>query len=317
MTGIASLSTADRRTYLGGSEIAAVVGLSPYATALDVWARKALGITSDAGPAAEVGIVLEPAVVELYRIRHRAEDLRVLGTCIDPKEPWIGATPDRVRDCNINVQVKVVGLFQSNRWGSPEDGAAGVPAEVLCQVAWECNAIERATGRRIDMSHVVALIGTDLRVFEVPTDREMIAMLLDAARAFWTDHVLPSRPPEVTAENADSARDLVSVIYPNAKLPIVSASDEVIRLALAYDDAREACDKANDHKSACAAQLCAAIGENEGAVSDDGAVRVTWKNKASAGTDWKGVAMSMNPSEQTIAQFARPGTRTLSVKVKR
>lgn len=313
----ASLSTLDRRSYLGGSEIAAVVGLSPYATALDVWARKVLGVESPTSPAAEVGIVLEPAVAELYRIRHRAEDMRILGTCIDPREPWIGATPDRVRDCDINVQVKVVGQWQASRWGVPDDGPEGVPPEVLCQVAWESNAIERATGRRIDVSHVPALLGTDLRVFEVPADRAMIAMLIDAARSFWTDHVVTGKPPEITAEMGESARELVHMIYPKDTRPVVDASDEIVRLAIAYDDARRACDEANDAKGAVAAQLCALIGEHEGAVTADGSVRVGWKSRASAGTDWKGLATSLNPSEASIAAFSRPGSRSLTVKVKR
>lgn len=317
MLSTASLSTIDRRSYLGGSEIAAVVGLSPYATALDVWARKALGIVSETSPAAEVGIVLEPAVVELYRLRHAADDMRILGTVVDPAESWIGATPDRVRDCNVNVQVKVVGIWQANRWGSPEDGPEAVPAEVLCQVAWESNAIERATGRRIDVSHVPALIGTDLRVFEIPTDRKMIAMLLDAARSFWTDHVLTGRPPEITAEMGESARELVSAMYPQETRPVVDASDEIVRLAFAYDDARSACDASEKAKSAAAAALCAALGDHEGAITEDGSVRVAWKTKASAGTDWKGVAMSLNPSEETIERFARASSRTLTVKVKR
>lgn len=312
----ASLSTLDRKSYLGGSEIAAVVGLSPYKTSLDVWARKALGIDSPTSPAAEVGIVLEPAVVELYRLRRRAEDMRILGTCVDPDEPWIGATPDRVRDCGVNVQVKVVGMWQASRWGDPDDGPESVPAEALCQVAWESNAIERAHGRRIDLSHVVALVGTDLRIYEVPTDRAMIAMLIDAARAFWTDHVLTGKPPEITEAEAASARDLVRVLYPKDTRPVVDANDEIVRLAIAYDDARKEADAASDRKDAIGAQLCAALGEHEGAVSEDRGVRVAWKTRAGS-TDWKGLALSLSPSEEHVARFVRAGTRALTVKVKR
>jgi putative phage-type endonuclease len=313
----ASLSTLDRKSYLGGSEIAAVVGLSPYKTALDVWARKVLGIESPTSPAAEAGLVMEPGILELYRIRHGADDMRILGTCIDPDEPWIGATPDRVRDCGINVQAKLVGQWQASRWGVPDDGPEGVPPEVLCQIAWEANAIEKATGRTIHASHVPALLGTDLRVFVVPTDRAMIAMLIDAARTFWMDHVVTGRPPEITAEMGESARELVSVLYPKETRNVVDASDEIVRLALAYDAARAACDVADKHKSAVAAMLCNALGEHEGAQTEDGSVRVSWKTKTSSGTDWKGVAMSLSPSEETIARFARAGSRTLTVKVKR
>ena len=110
----ASLSTIDRTSYLGGSEIAAVVGLSPYRTSLDVWARKVLNHEQDAGPAAEAGLVMEAGILELYARRAKATDLRILGTCIDPNETWIGATPDRVRDCGINVQAKLVGIWQAN-----------------------------------------------------------------------------------------------------------------------------------------------------------------------------------------------------------
>lgn len=312
----ASLPTESRTTYLGGSDIGAIAGLSPYRTELDVWGAKTLGVEQEASPEMEAGTVLEAGIVDLY-LRRRGGIATVLGTLRDPRETWIGATPDRVvRGARglRNVQCKLVGLHGAGRWGDPEDGPDGVPADVLAQVAWESHVL-RSNGVAVELSEVAALIGTDLRIFEVPTDEEFVDALRTLARAFWHGHVLTKKPPEVTEGNASSARDVLTRLWPSHRRPLVDATPEQVELAREYDRARAAVKAAETTRDLVAARLQLAINDSEGFATADKSVRATWKTNASGGCDWKALGEALATPEQ-IKAFEKPGARVLRVTVK-
>lgn len=50
-TGLKTIGQADRATYIGGSDAAAILGISPWKTALDVFLDKTQGIEKDDPPA--------------------------------------------------------------------------------------------------------------------------------------------------------------------------------------------------------------------------------------------------------------------------
>jgi hypothetical protein len=191
---------------------------------------------------------------------------------------------------------------------------------VLAQVTWEARAIERgfavaAPDFEVPESHVVALIGTELRVFTVPTDRELMDLLFEAAGDFWRDHVESGRPPEITEDNATAARELVGRRYPRERLPMVPATDELVRLAREYDAARAAAESAAARKDAAYARLAGAIGDAEGFAADDGAVRVTFKANASGGPDWKAIALALGATDADQKLYQRKAARVLRVAV--
>lgn len=273
----------DRRTFIGGSEIAAVCGLHPTRTALDVWGNKVHGYERKVGPEAEVGLEYEEPTARLYARRMGViEPMEMRGTLVDPANPWAGATPDRLRlmpdgSC-INVQVKVVGEHMTRRWGKPEDGVSAIPLDIFAQVTWEARAIEAATGMRVDLSHVPTnLGGTNIVTFLAPYDREFSALLFETAREWWRRYVVGREMPEITEANASAARALLAHMHPRETLPMVECSSEHVAAAHAYDAARTAAKVADAGKDEAAAKLIALVGDAEGFESDDGLVRVTHK----------------------------------------
>ncbi len=96
----------DRRSLLGGSEAAAVLGLNPYSTDFDVWDRKVNEAPEFEGNSAtRWGHLLEPLVVsEMAREDgvdpHDAERVLVVDSAHDspfivhPSESWLGVHVD-------------------------------------------------------------------------------------------------------------------------------------------------------------------------------------------------------------------------------
>ncbi len=281
----------DRRTYLGSGDIAAVAGLSPYRSALDVWAQK-VGVVGDTPDrmAMQVGRALERPVIELLYAAPRGLTVEYPGW-MRGTNTWAGATPDalvrpaRAPDTSMDkgVECKVVGNRMAHRWGEEEQGLDAVPADVLAQVQWQlwCSGWSSAD--------VVALLGTELRVFAVARDAEMIGNLAEIGARFWHDHVVANVAPEVTEAGAARARDLLSRIYPRQKsAELLDMPADVRLLAEHYLEMGAAVKEAEAQKNQAAALLQARIGDGAGFKAHD--LKASWLASDGGTTKWKDVS---------------------------
>jgi putative phage-type endonuclease len=311
----------DRKTYLGSGDIAAVAGVSPYSSALDVWARKTGAVPEvEQTERMRVGIVLEqPIIRELYA-EPRGFIVETPGHVAHPEFPHFGATVDAlagkrtsasqladpVIDDPLIVECKVVGPHMQKRWGTvDEDGPDAVPPDVLVQVQWQmfCTGLTHAD--------VVALLGTEVRVYRVEYDPSMAANLETIGASFW-DLVQRKEAPLITAEHASNAKDLIARLYPRQTLDLAEATVAEGVLIEGYIAARDAVKVAEQQKDECAAFLTAAIGEREGLLGEG--IKATWKAGAKGNTAWKALALDLGASDDEIASHTGTPTRRLDVR---
>lgn len=281
----------DRKTYLGSGDIAAVAGLSPYSSALDVWAKKSgvVGETPDR-MAMMIGRALERPVIEALYAAPRRLVVTYPGWVAGPREHE-GATPDAFVvaepgapiTADRGVECKIVGHRMAHRWGTEEQGIDAVPADVLAQVQWQLMCTTWP------VADVVALLGTELRVFEVARDDEMIGSLVEIGARFWRDHVIANVAPEVTEEGAKHARDLLARIYPRQKSDALLDMPADVRLIVEhYLEARAAAKEADQTVDQAAALLQSRIGDGAGFKAPD--LKASWIAGAGGTTRWKEVA---------------------------
>lgn len=300
--------TLPRGSYLGASSIGAVAGLHPYKTPLDVWAQLRGLVVSTSGPEAEVGTELERPILERLYAPRRGVTLAYPGTVVDAGEPWIGATPDAIADGAIDVQCKVVGLRQTRRWGNVDEGADAIPPEVLAQVTWEMGVTHT------ERAHVVALIGTDLRVYEVALDVELLDALKEIARPFWRDCVIGGAIPD-GPDLSGVGRKTVEALYPRALRGMVESTAHAAKLARRYEQLRRAIDKIEERKEAVANELRLEIGDAEGMQGEWG--RARWSERKGS-PRWREIAMELGAESRPdlVARHTGKATRTLDVRMK-
>lgn len=294
-----------RRTGIGGSEIGAVVGLSPYAKPIDVWRAKVEGHILEETKPMKRGRILEPALADWY-----AEDtgatLEFAPTLRHPSSLIAVATPDRFASLAGErwvLELKTANFRTLSQWG--EAGTDKVPKHYLAQVAWEmaCADLERA-----DLAVLVA--GDDFRIYHLRRDRELEAMLLEEAEKFWRDYVLTKTPPPV--DGSDSFEDWLLARYPAHQSGLLEATPEAEALARELRAAQEALEPNEARLDAAKNQLRALIGDAEGLVGSFG--KITWrKSKDSERTDWEAVAKAAGVTPELIKQFTtiKPGPRVL------
>lgn len=256
-----------RATGLGGSDIAAIMGISPFRTALDVWLEK----TGRQAPqdisnveAVYWGTVNEAAVADRWARDHPECVVRRINATLVGRPDWKRANLDRlvVEGGKPSVlEIKTASAFKAEEW----DG--GVPPYYLTQVTWYL----AITGW--DMAHVAVLIGgNDYREFDVPRDEEDIRAVTEAATDFWENYVAKDVMPQVVGADAPTLAGLI----PQDAEELATPADmtEADLLIATYQMARERERVSKAQAEDAQAKLCAIIGGASGIETDT--ARVTW-----------------------------------------
>jgi len=134
-----------RSAGIGGSDIAGIVGASPWSSPFKIWALKTGVLSDESGEseAMEWGTLLEPVIVEKFKRQH--PDLTMWaspGTWAHLERPWQLANPDGIYTKPNGAN----GIFESKTamyedgWTVPSEGvmgdAEGVPLYYRTQVLW-------------------------------------------------------------------------------------------------------------------------------------------------------------------------------------
>lgn len=305
---------AERRTGIGGSDIAAILGVSPYRTAVDVWMDK-LG---QAAPVEENepmywGTVLEDVVAREYSLRTGIKVERINRVVRRPGADWMLANLDRI--CWQNGQMPVVrrtgrivsrhalecktaSAWKSDVWTHADDiGDTPLPVEYTAQVMWYMAVAD------LDVVDVAVLIGGQKYAQRrVERDDETIRAMVERAEAFWFGNVVAGIAP--TPVNADDAK----AIFPRDDGSSIEADvDMLTDIARAHAIKKEIGELSDDLEK-ISVSLKSRMG-NAQAITQGGVPLVTWKsNRDSVKTDWKAAYASLNPPAEHIAAFQTTST---------
>jgi putative phage-type endonuclease len=188
---------AARADGLGGSEIAAVLGLSKWESRFSLWHRKAARIGPQAeSPEMEWGKRLEPAIIAKFADEHPGLVVFPTGTWRHAERPWQVANPDALlhaRDDRGLIADQPDALLEAkfalydDEWGEP--GTDEIPPYYLAQCRWYLDVLG------LDTCHVAVLIGGhDYREYVVHPDSDDTATMLAAATEFIASLRTGQRP---------------------------------------------------------------------------------------------------------------------------
>jgi putative phage-type endonuclease len=242
-----------RTSYLGGPDLAAISGFSPYETPYDVYLRKVDKSEKLDNKAMEWGRRLEDVVGQAYSDKTR-HTLQHSETIFHPEFNFIGGTPDFLlgSDPNRILEIKTASedqLRQVDDEGMPtwgEEGSDFVPPHYFAQ----CQVYMGLTGRRMADLAVFFLGGRrEFRIYPIAFDLDLYNILVYAGVEFWNTHVLPRVPPPMDLLPSDQVLDYLgrqgqkggkAVPVGPALLAICSDLEEVSRTIKAYEDHKDA-----------------------------------------------------------------------------
>jgi putative phage-type endonuclease len=265
---------------IGGSDIAALLGLSPFKTPLELWAQKVghpmrkpiEGVHLRFGQFVEPFVALEyERLTGLHTVEHFPPLFHpvhefMYGHIDRFVMPQAGmpAVVDGIVSTDTLLECKTTSVFNKDDWG--EEGSDQVPNAYLLQCAWYM-AITDCT--RAD---IAVLIGNqDFRLYRIQRDEKLESLMLDQAKRFWFDHVLAGVPPQ--PQTVDDVKLLFPQEDPDKTL---EASPEVVD-ALQQLKTLQNTSKALEEKAeAVKSKIMQAMGQAE-KLSHNGQVLATWK----------------------------------------
>lgn len=189
---------ANRAKGIGGSEIASIVGLSPWESPFALWHRKAGNI----GPKTQTqsmnwGQRLESAIVQAWCERHPELTPAPGGMFRNEERPWQIGSPDHVVEDGV-LEVKTADKYAAWEWGP--SGSDEYPPYYRCQGLWYGDTLG------LQRVYLAVLIGgNDYREYEITPEPGEIEHLRAAGEAFWTSLQNGTPPPLDESEHTYEA----------------------------------------------------------------------------------------------------------------
>lgn len=206
----------DRTATIGGSDVAAILGISPFRTALDVWREKVLRQSDSIDtPATRAGVRFEPYVRDAYA-RMLPEGSKVWQPAPTVQGPF-RASPDglaEVAGWQRLVEIKTTALGRD--WGA--NGSDEVPMHYAVQALWYMDilGLEDAdfpvlswpydTRDLLGLAPDEIVAAVELRVFKVRYSPSLAKDIRAKVRQFWEANVIAETPPP--AANLEDAKRL-------------------------------------------------------------------------------------------------------------
>lgn len=227
----------DRPFVFGASEAAAICGVSPYNTPLQIFLEKrGIGPEREDNDAMRLGRKLEPVVLSEYAERMLVEletDQPMYFSPV-PGRWWEAASPDAkvISKPKLGVDAKTSTWRMLDRTGADtekfgEEGTDQVPVSMLFQAQQLCDVM---TWEGVDFP--LLLDNRTLRVYHVDRNNDIIAAIVSAEQEL-AERIIANDPPEPTWEHS-STRSLLRRLYgftPAKKVPL---SEEARAMWLNY-----------------------------------------------------------------------------------
>jgi len=198
---------AERRTGIGGSDLAAICGKSPFKTALEVYMDK---VSEDATEdkmtlRQRMGHYKEQIIADLYHEQTGYPVLHPENMYRHPEYNWMIGNIDRFAVLpsgqKIIVELKSTNERMSYLWGEVHTDA--IPDAYLLQVA------HYSIVTNIPRVDIAVLIGdADFRVYTYERDPELEEKIILIEKNYWINNILARIPPEPT-----TSQD-ISRLYP-------------------------------------------------------------------------------------------------------
>lgn len=173
----------DRTKYLGGSDVAAILGISPWKTPLDVYLDKIQPRKeeTDMGRLKVLnrGKRMEPYVIDLLAEETGLEIVRRGERYLDPELNFIAAEIDAEAATGENVEIKTVSPFKAKEWG--EEQSDEIPLHYAAQAMHGM----MVTSREVCIFGVL-IGGDDFRVYRIERDDVTIDAIRQKEIEFWS-----------------------------------------------------------------------------------------------------------------------------------
>lgn len=218
---------AARTRGIGGSDIGAICGVSPFSSARQVYLSKtgqfpdALQHNEASQERMHFGHMLEPIVADEYAKRSGQKLININATLQHKEFPWALANIDRlVVDDDGNpigvLECKTTGEYNNDDWDSGE-----ILLSYIYQLNWYLWVLD------LEMGAFACLVGGNkFYSYVVYRNDELLRdTIIPAANKFWFENVLALKEPEMQAADTVFANSIYSSVVKNSEMLLQDDTD--------------------------------------------------------------------------------------------
>jgi putative phage-type endonuclease len=259
----------ERKTGIGGSDVAAILGLARYATRAEIWLEKiGRGREKQETERMHFGNKLESVIADEYALRNGVNLKEPTEMFRHKKYPFLIANPDRlIEGKNAVLECKNADAYTAAQWG--EEGSDFIPTEYLLQAAHYRYVLD------VDYVDIAVLLGGNkFRQYRYERNKELESRTIKKLAEFWTEYVVPRKEPPLQTKH-----DVETLLQPSDK--VIEVDKELLadfeKLSICKKEISELEEKASEITD----RICVFMGEASTAVDGNGTKLCTWKGVTS------------------------------------
>jgi predicted phage-related endonuclease len=304
-----------RRTRIGGSEVAAVLGCDERRDAYSLWAfKRRLYEREPMTLRMRLGQVFEPGILQVYA-EHTGRELEPSGHMVHSLVyPFMVYSPDALcKGERRGVDAKFVGWDQLHRWGEASDE---IPNHIQLQCLWYMAAMD------YDFWDVAVVTSNcDLRIYTYERDCDFERWVLQRADEWWRRYLIGNgTPPPGSLPETSYA---IKQMFPRNREKVKRATVHQVALLESYAAIGKEWDVVNNRFIEIENALKVEVGNSDGLEWPGG--KFTWKaTKDTQEIHWDGLAAKLlkgySPDERAaiIQEFTetKHGSRRVYFRTK-
>ena len=294
---------------IGGSDIAAILGLSKWKSAHSLYLHLIGELPpQEDNPIFERGRILEPVIANIFAANH--DEFQVVEAEIfeDKEYPFLIGSPDRFlvyqgSELDSGLEIKTADATKMNEWGDEETDQ--IPVEYLIQCQWYCGLCDSP-----DWYIAVGFVKPGskkicgYREYRIEHDVARFEAMKQKAVSFWHDHVEARVPPEITEPDAATVeyykrRERIAdkMIYTDEIL-----DEEIAALRSRQNQMKEAERMFELEKT----RILAKLGNAEGIIDRfTGKNALTFKEQSTTTFDHKALCADLELDEKVMEKYRR------------
>ena len=276
---LTDLQIEERKTGIGASESAAIVGLHPYMSAYKLWMIKTGKLIEDLSDNDNIwwGTHLEAVIADRYAYETDQVLLSDPQTFRSKTCNYMIAHPDRfIEGTKKLVEIKTA-WYSPESWG--ESGSDQIPHQYVIQ----CQHQLACVGDEYDEVDLVVFFKNicKISVYTVKRNANLIKDIEAAVTRFWLEHVQAEIAPALM-----SADDCKLAFPKNTIDDCIEATPFELNVLKSYKAADASINELEDIKENCKKQLFEVIGERSG-IKEGDRILCTWKANKNGRRDFR------------------------------
>lgn len=263
-----------RKTGIGGSDMAAICGLNPYSSEMNVYIDKTTDeVELEDNESMRVGRDLEEYVARRFTEETGFKVRRSNYMYRSKDHPYLIADVDRLLvGGDAGLECKTASAYNADLWKDDE-----IPIHYYLQ----CMAYLAVTGKEV-WYLAVLIMGHGFKYRKIERDEELIQNLIILAERFWYGHVIPKVMPE--PDGSKACDEILAQYFRTSKKStiLLTGFDDQLRRR---EELNQLIEKLETEKKQIDQSIKLYMGENEIAQND--MYKVSWTSVESSRLDTK------------------------------